>query len=145
MPDLYAKVFFKAHTGCSTFLCWRTLNYWKVHIFWEGHKILQNLHHRFVLCSNGQIYVRWRFPKIVWPSQNIWTLINQPERKLAKRTSVHWIYYTVTWKLKKQLVQTRLQENKNATLEIILPHFTSPGGKKLQIDWIALFSLKIGR
>ena len=28
----------------------------KVHIFWEGHKILRNLHHRFVLCSNGQIY-----------------------------------------------------------------------------------------
>ena len=28
----------------------------KVHIFWEGHKILRNLHRRFVLCSNGQIY-----------------------------------------------------------------------------------------
>ena len=30
--------------------------YIKVHIFWEGHKFLQNLHHRFVVCSNGQIY-----------------------------------------------------------------------------------------
>ena len=28
----------------------------KVHIFWEGHKILWNLHRRFVLCCNGQIY-----------------------------------------------------------------------------------------
>ena len=28
----------------------------KVHIFWDGHKFLQNLHRRFVLCSNGQIY-----------------------------------------------------------------------------------------
>ena len=28
----------------------------KVHIFWEGHNILRNLHRRFVLCSNGQIY-----------------------------------------------------------------------------------------
>ena len=28
----------------------------KLHIFWEGHKFLQNLHRRFVLCSNGQIY-----------------------------------------------------------------------------------------
>ena len=28
----------------------------KVHIFWEGHKFLRNLHCRFVLCSNGQIY-----------------------------------------------------------------------------------------
>ena len=26
----------------------------KVHIFWEGHKILQNLHHTFVLCSASQ-------------------------------------------------------------------------------------------
>jgi len=28
----------------------------KVHIFWEGHKILWNLHPRFVLCRNSQIY-----------------------------------------------------------------------------------------
>ena len=28
----------------------------KVHIFWEGHQFLWNLHRRFVLCSNGQIY-----------------------------------------------------------------------------------------
>ena len=28
----------------------------KVHIFWEGHMFLRNLHLRFVLCSNGQIY-----------------------------------------------------------------------------------------
>ena len=28
----------------------------KVHIFSEGHKILRNLHRRFVLRSNGQTY-----------------------------------------------------------------------------------------
>ena len=28
----------------------------KVHIFWEGHKILRNLHRRFVLWSASQIY-----------------------------------------------------------------------------------------
>ena len=28
----------------------------KVHIFWEGHKILRNIHCRFVLCSASQIY-----------------------------------------------------------------------------------------
>ena len=28
----------------------------KVHIFWEGHKMLQNLSRRFVLCSASQIY-----------------------------------------------------------------------------------------
>ena len=29
---------------------------YKVHIFWEDHNFLRNLHHKFVLCSNGQIY-----------------------------------------------------------------------------------------
>ena len=28
----------------------------KVHIFWEGHTNLRNLHRRFVLCSANQIY-----------------------------------------------------------------------------------------
>ena len=43
----------------------------KVNIFWEGRKILWNLHHRFVLCLSN---LRWRFHKILWPSQNILTL-----------------------------------------------------------------------
>ena len=29
----------------------------KVHMFWEGHKFLRNLHRRFALCSNGQICI----------------------------------------------------------------------------------------
>ena len=41
----------------------------KGHMFWEGHKYLRNLHLTFVLCY------MWRFRKILWPSQNIWTLI----------------------------------------------------------------------
>ena len=45
----------------------------KVHIFWEGNKILWNLHLTFVLCSASP-KVRWRFCKILWPSQNLWTL-----------------------------------------------------------------------
>ena len=44
----------------------------KVHTFWEGRKILRNLLNRFVLCSASQIYSGFR--KILWPSQNIWTL-----------------------------------------------------------------------
>ena len=32
------------------------LEYDKVNSFLEGHEILRNLHRRFVLCSNGQIY-----------------------------------------------------------------------------------------
>ena len=27
-----------------------------INVFWEGHKFLRNLHRRFVLCSNCQIY-----------------------------------------------------------------------------------------
>ena len=29
--------------------------FFKVHIFWEGHKILRNLHQLFVLCTASQI------------------------------------------------------------------------------------------
>ena len=43
----------------------------KVQIFWEGHKILRNLHLTFDYSQK----VRWRFHKILWPSQNIWTLM----------------------------------------------------------------------
>jgi hypothetical protein len=51
----------------------------KVHIFWEGHKILRNLPLTFD-CSTYVIQskVRGRFRNILWPSQNIWTLFNFP-------------------------------------------------------------------
>ena len=44
-----AWIFFEWHRKFE--LC--ATNFWKgkVHIFWEGHKILQNLHLTFVLCS----------------------------------------------------------------------------------------------
>ena len=48
----------------------------KVHIFWEGHKILRNLHLTFVLCSWSKL--RWRFRTILWLSQNIWNLPKWP-------------------------------------------------------------------
>ena len=51
---------------------------YKVHIFWEGHKILWNVHQFFVLCIYCQSNNWWRFRRIVWPSQNIWTLTTQP-------------------------------------------------------------------
>ena len=47
----------------------------KVHIFWEGYKILGNLHQLFVLLTYFQSKNWWRFRKILWPSQNIWTLL----------------------------------------------------------------------
>ena len=45
----------------------------KVHIFWDDHKILRNLHRRFDCYYMGQIY-GGDFAKNLWPSQNIWTL-----------------------------------------------------------------------
>ena len=51
---------FKIFTGkfvmisrCCFSNVWRATStqYTKVHIFWEGHKILQNIHCRFVLCK----------------------------------------------------------------------------------------------
>ena len=41
----------------------------KVHVFWEGHKNFCPMQ-----CQSK---VRWRFRKILWPSQNIWTLNDQ--------------------------------------------------------------------
>ena len=48
------------------------LFYIKVHIFWEGHKNLRNLHCKFALCSNGQIY-RGDFAKF-WGHLRIYEL-----------------------------------------------------------------------
>ena len=45
------------------------IDIFKVHIFWEGHIILQNLHLTFDWTK-----VRWRSRKILWLPQNIWTL-----------------------------------------------------------------------
>ena len=39
--------------GSQADICIEQYN--KVHIFWEGHKFLQNLHQLFVLCSASQI------------------------------------------------------------------------------------------
>ena len=49
------------------------VNVHKVHIFWEGHKILRNLPLIFdrVYCSQK---LGEDFAKFLWPSQNIWTL-----------------------------------------------------------------------
>ena len=44
----------------------------KVHIFWEGHKSLWNLHLTFDCVYCGQ-KLGEDFAKCLWPSQNIWT------------------------------------------------------------------------
>ena len=40
-------------------------------VFWEGHKVLQNLYFRLEIHRTN---LRWRFRINLWPSQNIWTL-----------------------------------------------------------------------
>ena len=60
-------------------------SYSKVHVFWEGHKMLRILHLTFDWHYIRRKYwlalhktkVRWRFRKILWPSQNMWTLIRK--------------------------------------------------------------------
>ena len=62
---------------CNIQKRWKKLAFFvkcKVHIFWEGHKILQNLPLTFDCSTYLQSKVRGRFRKILWPSQNVWTL-----------------------------------------------------------------------
>ena len=89
-PDSISKLITKLRTDMSAAVyIWKTIDIiatwqsqnevakWfnsKVHIFWEGHKILRNLHQLFdwqtaVHRTNNW----WKFRKILWPSQNIWT------------------------------------------------------------------------
>ena len=46
----------------------------KVRVFREGHKILRNTHLTLDWQYLHRTKVRWRFCKILWPFQNIWTL-----------------------------------------------------------------------
>ena len=64
----------------------------KVYIFWEGHKILRNLHRRLALHRTN---LRCRFRKILWPSQNIWILFpcqNRKYRPLQLSTEFKWYH-----------------------------------------------------
>ena len=58
----------KAYSSCPL-----TLVMLKVHIFWESHKNFAKSFPNFWL-QYIQSKVRGRFRKILWPSQNIWTL-----------------------------------------------------------------------
>ena len=66
----------------------------KVHIFWEGHKILRNLPLTF---DWHYIKVRGRFRKFFWPSQNTWTLRSWSTSwfrvLILKTSSVFMIYF----------------------------------------------------
>ena len=47
-------------------------------MFWEGHKIFWNLHQLFDWQYLHRTNNWWRLRKILWPSQNMWTLTNFP-------------------------------------------------------------------
>ena len=49
----------------------------KVHIFWEGHKIFFAKSSPYFWLTLDRTKVTWRFHKILWPSQNIWTLMKR--------------------------------------------------------------------
>ena len=82
---------FRIHTGfpkyipdiraIHTFITWVSElamdNFHKVHIFWEGHKILRNFHLTSVLCTYVvpvKSKVKISQKPILWPPQNIWPL-----------------------------------------------------------------------
>ena len=61
----------------------------KVHIFWEGHKILRNLPLTFdrMYCSQK---LGEDFAKFLWPSQNIWTL-----SKTFQKSQCNWFFLII--------------------------------------------------
>ena len=68
----FYKGFFKYINGHISF-------FFKVHIFWEYHKIFEKIHlyfdwHYILVLLHTKTKIRWRFRKILWPSQNIWTI-----------------------------------------------------------------------
>ena len=72
----------------------------KVHIFWEGHKILPNLHHRFDSYYIGRTNLRWWFHKF-------FTLLKKPHfnkincsRKLYSRVSIRQLLRS--WHFRRQ-------------------------------------------
>ena len=85
----------------------------KVHIFWEGQKILQNIHR-----TNNW----WRFLKILHPSQNIWTL---PIGRFCR----FWILYNpiacnkLAWKTAKKVVCSFWESFERATARLDYSHF----------------------
>ena len=75
------------------------LNVVKVHTFWDGHKILR------ILLIGHRTKVRWRFRKILWPSQNIWTLFiilsdaifYQKFYCLLRKSELYMEYMKISW------------------------------------------------
>jgi hypothetical protein len=73
--------------------------YVKVHIFWEGHKILRNLHRRFLLCLNlaicltfefSRYFFRWPDDRSLYRCQKLWSHATQ--KTLLNANTLKFIY-----------------------------------------------------
>ena len=95
----------------------------KVHIFWEGHKILRNLHQLLVLCSASQIIDVEISQKFVAFS-DIWTLCNH-------------ICNNFTWS---RLYFYSINQVSNAKVWVKLNHCAS---RKNMVSLINSFSMNI--
>ena len=67
---------------------------YKVHIFWEGHKILRNLHRRLVLCSASQFYggdfaKKCRLPRIYELYKTFLPTLTQ---RIMSKANSHWFF-----------------------------------------------------
>ena len=113
----------------------------KVHIFWEGHKFFWKSPPYFWLQYIVS-KVSWRFRKILWPSQNIWTLLNAPSIREGNRDSLvtlHWmkpflkyISFMLPWTLHSGPVDILL-------INFSLLSWTNPKWHCIHQAWLLLF------
>ena len=95
------SIFWEQSDFSKTKILTQTTQIFKVHIFWEGHKILHNLHLRFDHYYIEQIY-SGDFTNFLWPSQIIWTLTSNSKKK-KKTMIIHstvsglWIVTVFFW------------------------------------------------
>ena len=74
-------------------------------IFWEGHKILRNLHGRFNWHFITNFW--WRFCKNLWPSQNIFTTFTNSQTSSQK---LGIIFRNCVTKIKVKRINDRYQK-----------------------------------
>ena len=73
IPKSWNSSFFYKYSVDDRKASWEIQQLDKVHIFREGHKMLWTS--TLLLIALHRTKVRWRFRKILWLSQNIWTLL----------------------------------------------------------------------
>ena len=110
----------------------------EVHIFWEGHKLLRNLHLTFDYIQSK---IMWRFRKILWPSQNIWTL--QTVGHLVSKSCIHHPEFEKIPQYYQDLWGIAANANNYFGLLFATPFFTNFNLKHASSYWI-LLHFKLG-